>query len=88
MIKTALITGITGQDGYYLSHLLLERGYRVVGLVPPHQQPNLTKLGTLANQVKIFTVDLKDKAKLLTAVEQPRPQEIYNLAAPSFVPNS
>lgn len=48
MIKTALITGITGQDGYYLSHLLLNRGYRVVGLVPPHRQPNLTKLGTLA----------------------------------------
>jgi GDPmannose 4,6-dehydratase len=88
MIKTALITGITGQDGYYLSHLLLNRGYRVVGLVPPHRQPNLTKLGILANQVEIFTVDLRDNAALLTAVEQLRPQEIYNLAAPSFVPDS
>ncbi|MBC6432352.1 GDP-mannose 4,6-dehydratase [Nostoc sp. HG1] len=88
MIKTALITGITGQDGYYLSHLLLNRGYRVVGLVPPHRQPNLTKLETLANQVEIFTVDLRDNAALLTAVEQLRPQEIYNLAAPSFVPDS
>ncbi|MHC5730578.1 MAG: GDP-mannose 4,6-dehydratase, partial [Nostoc sp.] len=62
MTKTALITGITGQDGYYLSHLLLNRGYRVVGLVPPHRQPNLTKLGILANQVEIFTVDLRDNA--------------------------
>ena len=53
MTKTALITGITGQDGYYLSHLLLNRGYRVVGLVPPHRQPNLAKLGTLAHQVEI-----------------------------------
>ncbi|MEH1873939.1 GDP-mannose 4,6-dehydratase [Nostoc sp.] len=88
MIKTALITGITGQDGYYLSHLLLNRGYRVVGLVPPHRQPNLAKLGTLANQVEIFTVDLRDNTALLTAVEQMRPQEIYNLAAPSFVPDS
>ncbi|MEH2074929.1 MAG: GDP-mannose 4,6-dehydratase [Nostoc sp.] len=88
MTKTALITGITGQDGYYLSHLLLNRGYRVVGLVPPHRQPNLTKLGILANQVEIFTVDLRDNASLLTAVEQLRPQEIYNLAAPSFVPDS
>ncbi|MEH2323370.1 MAG: GDP-mannose 4,6-dehydratase [Nostoc sp.] len=88
MIKTALITGITGQDGYYLSHLLLNRGYRVVGLVPPHRQPNLAKLGTLANQVEIFTVDLRDNTALLTAVEQLRPQEIYNLAAPSFVPDS
>ncbi|MCC5605945.1 GDP-mannose 4,6-dehydratase [Nostoc sp. CHAB 5834] len=88
MIKTALITGITGQDGSYLSHLLLNRGYRVVGLVPPHRQPNLTKLGILANQVEIYTVDLRDNAALLTAVEQLRPQEIYNLAAPSFVPDS
>ncbi|MDZ8033758.1 GDP-mannose 4,6-dehydratase [Nostoc sp. DedSLP04] len=88
MTKTALITGITGQDGYYLSHLLLNRGYRVVGLVPPDRQPNLKKLGILANQVKIFTVDLRDNTALLTAVEQLRPQEIYNLAAPSFVPDS
>lgn len=88
MTKTALITGITGQDGYYLSHLLLNRGYRVVGLVPPHRQPNLAKLGTLAHQVEIYTVDLRDSPALLTAVEQLRPQEIYNLAAPSFVPDS
>jgi GDPmannose 4,6-dehydratase len=88
MNKTALITGITGQDGYYLSHLLLSRGYRVVGLIPPHREPNLTKLGTLADQVEIYTVDLRDSRALLTAVEQLRPQEIYNLAAPSFVPDS
>lgn len=55
MTKTALITGITGQDGYYLSHLLLKQGYRVVGLIPPHREPNLTKLGTLADQVEIYT---------------------------------
>jgi len=83
MTKTALITGITGQDGYYLSHLLLKQGYRVVGLIPPHREPNLTKLGTLAEQVEIYTVDLRDSTALLTAVEQLRPQEIYNLAAPS-----
>ncbi|MFK0733641.1 MAG: GDP-mannose 4,6-dehydratase [Gloeotrichia echinulata GP01] len=88
MNKTALITGITGQDGYYLSHLLLSQGYRVVGLIPPHREPNLTKLGTLADQVEIYTVDLRDSRALLTAVEQLRPQEIYNLAAPSFVPDS
>jgi GDPmannose 4,6-dehydratase len=88
MIKTALITGITGQDGYYLSHLLLERHYRVVGLVPQSRQSNLTKLGYLANFVEIYTVDLTDSMALLTAVEQLRPHEIYNLAAPSFVPDS
>jgi GDPmannose 4,6-dehydratase len=88
MEKTALITGITGQDGYYLSRLLLEKGYRVVGLVPPHRQSNLTKLGEIANQVEIYTVDLTNSAALLTAVEQLQPHEIYNLAAPSFVPDS
>jgi GDPmannose 4,6-dehydratase len=88
MAKTALITGITGQDGYYLSHFLLERGYRVVGLVSPQRQPNLAKLGSLANLVEIYTVDLRDPKALLTAVEQLLPQEIYNLAAPSFVPDS
>ncbi|QSJ15035.1 GDP-mannose 4,6-dehydratase [Nostoc sp. UHCC 0702] len=88
MTKTALITGITGQDGYYLSHLLLNQAYRVVGLVSPHRQPNLAKLGNLATRVEIYTVDLRDSKALLTAVEQLRPQEIYNLAAPSFVPDS
>lgn len=88
MEKTALITGITGQDGYYLSRLLLQKGYRVVGLVPPHRQSNLTKLGEIANQVEIYTVDLTDSNALLQAVEQLNPREIYNLAAPSFVPNS
>lgn len=88
MTKTALITGITGQDGYYLSHLLLNQGYRVVGLVSPYRQPNLAKLGDLATKVEIYTVDLRNGEALLTAVEQLRPQEIYNLAAPSFVPDS
>ncbi|BAZ07022.1 GDP-mannose 4,6-dehydratase [Calothrix sp. NIES-3974] len=88
MVKTALITGITGQDGYYLSHLLVEKGYRVVGLVPPRRQPNLTKLGSLVNKVEIYTVDLTSSMALLTAIENLRPDEIYNLAAPSFVPDS
>ncbi len=88
MIKTALITGITGQDGYYLSLLLLEKGYRVVGLLPPQRQSNIAKLGHLASQVEVYAVDLTDSAALEVAVEQTQPQEIYNLAAPSFVPDS
>lgn len=88
MTKTALITGITGQDGYYLSHLLLNQNYQVVGLVSPHRQSNLSKLRDLADKVKIYTVDSRDSAALLTAVEQLQPDEIYNLAAPSFVPDS
>lgn len=88
MRKTALITGITGQDGYYLSCLLLNEGYRVVGLVPPKRQSNVVRLGDLANQVEIYTVDLTDAQSLLKAVEHLHPTEIYNLAAPSFVPAS
>ena len=88
MGKTALITGITGQDGYYLSRLLLQRGYRVIGLIPPQRQGHIAKLGPLANQVEVYAVDLTDGQALLSAVEQLQPQEIYNLAAPSFVPDS
>lgn len=88
MTKTALITGITGQDGYYLSRLLIEKGYRVVGLVSMHRQSNLAKLGSLSNQVEVYAVDLTDSNALLHLVEQLQPQEIYNLAAPSFVPDS
>jgi len=88
MVKTAFITGITGQDGYYLSQLLLGEGYRVVGLVSPQRQANLAKLGDLAEQVEIYTVSLTDPDALLEAVEQLHPDEMYNLAAPSFVPDS
>ena len=88
MAKTALITGITGQDGYYLSRLLLKQGYSVVGLLPPQRSGNIRKLGALAGEIKACSVDLTDPTALLKIVEQLQPQEIYNLAAPSFVPDS
>lgn len=88
MVNTALITGITGQDGCYLSRLLLEKGYRVVGLVPPQRQRNVAKLKSLASEVEIYIVELTDSQGLLQAVQQLQPTEIYNLAAPSFVPDS
>ena len=88
MSKTALITGFTGQDGYYLSQLLLQKGYQVIGLLPPNRQDSVVKLDELANQVQVYAVDLRDAAALEIAVAQLQPQEIYNLAAPSFVPDS
>jgi GDPmannose 4,6-dehydratase len=88
MAGTALITGITGQDGYYLSHLLLSKGYRVIGLVPPERQENVAKLDDLVGQVEIYAVPLTDSEALRMAVEQLQPSEVYNLAAPSFVPHS
>ncbi|NJL86490.1 MAG: GDP-mannose 4,6-dehydratase [Leptolyngbyaceae cyanobacterium SM1_1_3] len=88
MTRTALITGITGQDGYYLSRLLLSKGYRVVGLVPLARQGSVAKLDEIADQIEICSVALTDSEALQTAVEQLQPDEIYNLAAPSFVPDS
>ncbi|MBE9060639.1 GDP-mannose 4,6-dehydratase [cf. Phormidesmis sp. LEGE 11477] len=88
MAKTALITGITGQDGYYLSRLLLEKGYRVVGLVPPDRQHSLTKLNELKDQLTTYLVDLTRADAITQAMDVLQPDEIYNLAAPSFVPDS
>ena len=88
MRKTALITGVTGQDGYYLSRLLLGKGYRVVGLIPPARKSSIAKLGQLAEQIETYIVDLTNADWLTEAVEQLQPTEIYNLAAPSFVPRS
>lgn len=88
MAKTALIAGITGQDGYYLSRLLLEKGYQVAGLIPPQRCKSIEKLGEIAEQIKVCNVELTDAPGLLSVVEQLQPDEIYNLAAPSFVPDS
>jgi len=88
MKKTALITGITGQDGYYLSQLLLQNDYQVVGLIPPERQGSIAKLDDLANRVDVYAVDLRDPDAIESAVVQLQPTEVYNLAAPSFVPDS
>ncbi len=88
MAPTALITGITGQDGYYLSQLLLEKGYRVVGLVPPQRRDSVARLGELADRVEVALVDLTQPEPLRQVVADLCPQEVYNLAAPSFVPAS
>jgi GDPmannose 4,6-dehydratase len=88
MAKTALITGITGQDGYYLSQLLLEKGYRVVGLVPPQRRRSLAKLDEIADQLTTYLVDLTQADAITQAMDVLQPDEIYNLAAPSFVPDS
>ncbi len=88
MAKTALIAGITGQDGYYLTRLLLERGYSVAGLIPPQRSASVAKLDELAERVQVCAVELTDATGLLRVVEDLQPDEIYNLAAPSFVPES
>ena len=88
MAKTALITGITGQDGSYLAELLLEKGYRVVGMVRRSSTENVERIGHLRNQLELQPGDLLDQLSLIRLIESAEPDEVYNLAAQSFVPTS
>lgn len=86
-IKTALITGVTGQDGAYLAKLLLEKGYQVYGTYRRVSTPNFWRLGHLdvLNKIKLIPADVYDMSSLLEAVVMSDPKEIYNLAAQSYV---
>lgn len=87
-MKTALITGITGQDGSYLAELLLEKGYRVVGVVRRSSTTPYERIGHLVDRVELISADLLDQTSLTDAVYEYAPDEIYNLAAQSFVATS
>jgi len=86
-MKRALITGIGGQDGSYLAELLLERGYAVAGVVRP-DAPRYENLEPIADRIELLEADLLDEPSLVAALESARPDEVYNLASPSFVPAS
>lgn len=85
MAKSALITGITGQDGSYLTELLLEKGYTVHGLVQRSANYQFENIEHLLKDIHVITGDLADFSSLVRAVKQSAPDEIYNLAAQSFV---
>ena len=87
-MKTALITGITGQDGSYLADLLVEKGYRVYGLIRRTSSENLWRVHHLHDKIKLIFGDLLDQSSLVSALQEARPDEVYNLAAQSFVPTS
>ncbi len=87
-MKTALITGITGQDGSYLAELLLEKGYRVVGMTRRTSTDVHERIRHLVDDIEFVSGDLLDQASITAIVERVRPNEIYNLAAQSFVPTS
>jgi GDPmannose 4,6-dehydratase len=86
--RTALITGITGQDGSYLAELLLTKGYDVVGVVRRTSHDSYERIGHLLDRVHIVPADLLDQHSLTSVVRDARPDEVYNLAAQSFVPTS
>ena len=88
MKKRAIITGITGQDGSYLAELLLDKGYEVVGVARRTSAPNLWRIAHLVDRIEIRPADLLDQLSLIRLIEAVKPDELYNLAAMSFVPAS
>jgi GDPmannose 4,6-dehydratase len=88
MSKRALVTGITGQDGSYLAELLLEQGYEVVGVLRRASSQNLWRIEHILDRLDLRQADLLDQLSLIRLIHDVRPQEVYNLAAMSFVPAS
>lgn len=88
MTKSALITGITGQDGSYLSELLLEKGYKVYGLIRRLSTPNLSRIEHILDRIELIEGDLTDQSSINNALKESQPCEVYNLAAQSFVATS
>jgi GDPmannose 4,6-dehydratase len=88
MQRSALITGISGQDGSYLAELLLAKGYRVHGVYRRTSMPTLSRVEHLMSDIELHQSDLTDQASLFKLISQVRPREVYNLAAQSFVGTS
>jgi GDPmannose 4,6-dehydratase len=88
MAKSALITGITGQDGSYLAELLLSKGYEVFGLVRRSSMYNFERIKHIQENINLITGDMSDQTSLIQALMTARPDEVYNLAAQSFVQTS
>ncbi|HOA23304.1 MAG TPA: GDP-mannose 4,6-dehydratase [Aggregatilineales bacterium] len=84
----ALITGITGQDGSYLAEFLLEKGYEVIGLVRRTSTVNFERIGHIQDKIQIVSGDMLDETSLVHVIDEYRPDEVYNLAAQSFVQES
>ena len=84
----ALITGVTGQDGSYLAELLLSKGYEVVGVVRRTSHHSYERIEHLLDRLQIVAADLLDQHSLTVVLQEHRPDEVYNLAAQSFVPTS
>src|SRR3954463_15035750 len=88
MPKRALVTGITGQDGSYLAELLLEKGYEVVGVLRRSSTVNFERIAHIQDRIVLAPGDLLDEASLIQILREYRPDEVYNLAAQSFVQTS
>jgi GDPmannose 4,6-dehydratase len=87
-MRTALITDVNGQDGSYLAEFLLEQGYRVVGMTRRSSTAGDERISHLNDRLELIQGDLLDQASLVAGLRETRPDEVYNLAAQSFVPTS
>jgi GDPmannose 4,6-dehydratase len=87
-MRTALVTGITGQDGSYLAEFLLSKGYRVVGMTRRSSTDAYERISHLLDRIEILSGDLLDQSSMTAIIAQTQPHEVYNLAAQSFVPTS
>ncbi|MEK6752831.1 MAG: GDP-mannose 4,6-dehydratase [Chloroflexota bacterium] len=87
-MPTAIITGITGQDGSYLAELLLKKEYRVIGVARRSSTVNYERIEHIVDDITVVQGDLQDQGSLLSLLEEYKPSEVYNLAAQSFVPTS
>jgi GDPmannose 4,6-dehydratase len=88
MPRKALISGITGQDGSYLAELLLDKGYQVSGITRRSSSPTIERLTHIIDRIQLISGDLLDQNSLVAAIQQSEPDEVYNLAAQSFVATS
>src|SRR5262245_63481714 len=88
MAKTAFITGITGQDGSYLAELLLSEGYRVCGMVRRSSTDTFQRIDHIRDKIELFQADLLDQTSIAGVLAETQPDEVYNLAAQSFVATS
>ena len=88
MAKRALITGVTGQDGSYLAELLLDQGYEVCGMVRRSSTINFERIAHIQDRLTLVAGDLLDEVSMINILKENRPQEVYNLAAQSFVQTS
>jgi len=86
--RSALITGVTGQDGSYLAEFLLENGYDIFGVVRRSSTENFERIDHLVDRITLIQADLLDEYSLVAAIDQAQPSEVYNLAAQSFMPTS
>jgi GDPmannose 4,6-dehydratase len=88
LVPKALITGVTGQDGSYLAELLLSKGYEVVGVVRRTSHHSYERIEHLLERIEVVAADLLDQHSLTVVLQETRPDEVYNLAAQSYVPTS